>query len=149
MVHAISRPAARRATGHAAAGAPRISTSTGLAGDLALGRQILTMIDASPTQALKSDSSTLASWRQAKRATVKGVVSGAGVGDAPVVVGGESPVVGRGSVAAGAVPAVASGGSVSNSVVPAAHSRVPVVSNVETPVVDHVRTDVPQGSMAT
>ena len=106
-----------------------------------MGRQIVTMIDASLAHALKSDSSTLASWRQAKRATVKGVVSHAGVGGAPIVVGGGSPVVGggspvvgNGSVASGAVPAVASGGSVSNSVGPAAHSHVPA--------------DVPQGSMA-
>jgi hypothetical protein len=112
----------------------RAVTSTGLAGDLALGRQIVTMIDASLTHALKSDSSTLASWRQAKRATVKGVVPRAGVGGAPIVVGGGSAVVGGGSVAASAVPAVASGGSVSNSVVPAAHSQVPA--------------HVPQGSMA-
>jgi hypothetical protein len=126
----------------------RVGASTGLAEDLALGRQIVTMIDASLTHALKSDSSTLASWRQTKRATVKGVMSRAGVGGGPIVVGGGSPVIGGGSpvigggspvigggsVAASAVPAVASDGSVSNSVVPAAPSHVPA--------------DAPPGSMA-
>ena len=106
------------------------------------------MIDASLTRSLPFDSSTLVSWRQAKRATVKGVVSRADVGDAPVVVGGGSPAVGGVSGASGAVPAVAGGGSVSNSVVPAATSHAPVVSTVETPVVSHVPADVPQESMA-
>ena len=142
----------------------RVGASTGLTEDLALGRQIVTMIDASLTHALKSDSSTLVSWRQAKRATVNGVVSRAGVGGAPIVVGGGSPVVSSGSSplvrSGGGVPvvrstavvrsptAVGSRWSVSNSVVPAAHSHVPVVSNVEPPVLSHVPADVPQGSMA-
>jgi hypothetical protein len=75
----------------------RVGASTGLAGDLALGGQIVTMIDASLTHALKSDSATLAFWRQAKRTTVTGVVSRRAVSGAPLVVGGGSPVIGRGS----------------------------------------------------
>ena len=58
---------------------------------LAMDRgQIVTMIDASLTHALKADSPTLASWRQAKRATVKGAVSRAVSGGAAVG-GGPTP----------------------------------------------------------
>jgi hypothetical protein len=80
------------------------------------------MIDASLTHALKSDSSTLASWRQAKRATVKGVVSHAGVGGVPIAVGGGSPVVGGGSPVVGGGSRVIAGGSVAASAVPAVAS---------------------------
>jgi hypothetical protein len=110
----------------------RAGASTGLASDLALGRQIVTMIDASLTHALKADSSTLASWRQAKRATVKGVMSRGAVGGAPVVVGGGSSAVSGVADPSGAVPVVVSGVPVSASAVQTASSQVPVVSSVET-----------------
>lgn len=69
------------------------AASTALATDLTLGRKIVTMIDASLTHALKSDPATLASWRLAKRATIKGVTSRV---EAPVVPNqsGAAPVQG-------------------------------------------------------
>jgi hypothetical protein len=126
----------------------RAGASTGLAGDLALGRQIVTMIDASLTHALKSDSATLASWRQAKRATVKGVVSRGAVGGAPVVVGAVSAVVDGVSGAARAVPAAVNGVPVSGSDVPAASSQVPVVNSAESPEVSTVPVVASQESKA-
>jgi hypothetical protein len=54
----------------------RISAASAtLASERSLGRQIVTMIDASLAHVLKSDSATLASWRQAKRVTLKGARS--------------------------------------------------------------------------
>ena len=49
--------------------------STTLASERSLGRQIVTMIDASLAHALKSDSALLASWRQTKRVMLKGATS--------------------------------------------------------------------------
>ncbi len=46
-----------------------------LTSERSLGRQIVMMIDASLAHALKSDPPTLASWRQAKRVTLKGATS--------------------------------------------------------------------------
>jgi hypothetical protein len=126
----------------------RVGASTGLAEDLALGRQIVTMIDASLTHALKTDSATLASWRQAKRTTVKGVVSRGAVSGAPVVVGGGSPGIGGGSLATGAVPAAIGSGSVSASAVPAANSQVSVVNSVGSPDLSTVPVVASQESKA-
>jgi hypothetical protein len=126
----------------------RVGATTGLSEDLALGRQIVTMIDASLTHALKTDSATLASWRQAKRATVKGAVPRAISGAAPGAVSVASPAVAGGSGAAAAVPAVVASGPVAGSGVPAVSSQVPTVSNLETPVVSTVPAGAPQESRA-
>ena len=93
--------------------------SSGLASDLALGRQIVTIIDASLIHALKADPALLASWRQAKRATVKGAVS-RDVGDVTPLVNGNAPLTNGGApVANGSTPAVAPGVSFSNTAIPA------------------------------
>ncbi len=52
-----------------------IGASTTLVSERSLGRQIVMMIDASLAHVLKSDSAMLASWRQAKRVTLKGATS--------------------------------------------------------------------------
>ncbi len=52
-----------------------VGASNTLVSERSLGRQIVTMIDASLAHALKSDSAMLASWRQVKRVTVKGATS--------------------------------------------------------------------------
>jgi hypothetical protein len=106
------------------------------------------MIEASLTHALKTDSATLASWRQAKRTTVKGVVSRGAVSGAPVVVGGGSPGIGGGSLATGAVPAAIGSGSVSASAVPAANSQVSVVNSVGSPDLSTVPVVASQESKA-
>jgi hypothetical protein len=92
--------------------------SSGLASDLVLGRQIVTMIDASLTHALKTDSATLASWRQVKRATVKGAVPRKAVAVNQVVAGGAPVANGGAPVTHSSAPAAAPGGSVSNTAVP-------------------------------
>lgn len=51
------------------------AASKTLAKELSLGRQIVTMIDASLAHTLKSDPAMLASWRQVKRVTLKGATS--------------------------------------------------------------------------
>ena len=76
----------------------RTGATTGLSGDYDLGRRIVAMIDAGLTHALKSDPVLLASWRQAKRATVKGSVSHAVPLAAASVVGDGLPVIAHGSV---------------------------------------------------
>lgn len=93
--------------------------SSGLASDLVLGRQIVTMIDASLTHALKADPATLASWRQVKRPTVKGAVPRKAVEVNPVVAGGAPVANGGAPVGNSSAPAAAPGVSVSNTAVPA------------------------------
>jgi hypothetical protein len=61
--------------------------SSTLASERSLGQQIVTMIDASLAHALKSESALLASWRQAKRVTLKGATSREGL---PVSPAGQS-----------------------------------------------------------
>jgi hypothetical protein len=78
--------------------------SNGLVSDLALGRQIVAMIDASLAHALKSDSPMLASWRQAKRATVKGAIPRGVINVVPLVGNGVSPTNGVGAIGSNAVP---------------------------------------------
>jgi hypothetical protein len=97
--------------------------SNGLASDLVLGRQIVTMIDASLIHALKTDSATLASWRQAKRATVKGAVPRKAVAVNPVVAGGAPVANGGAPVTHSSESAAAPGGSVSNTAVPAVNGE--------------------------
>jgi len=110
--------------------------SSGLASDLALGRQIVRMIDASLIHALKADPATLASWRQAKRATVKGAVSRGGSEVVPLV-NGDAPLTNGGAlVANGGAPTVASGVSISTTAVPA-------VSTEESSTVGSVTPAVP------
>jgi hypothetical protein len=87
------------------------AASTTLASELTLGRQIVTMIDASLTHALKSDPAALASWRQAKRATIKGVTS---------------------RNVASVVPIQPSAAPVGSSVESPAHNAVPVTTPSET-----------------
>jgi hypothetical protein len=91
------------------------------------------MLNASLTHALKSDSATLASWHQAKRATVKGVVSRGPVVVAPVGGSGGSPAVAGESLPVTAVSVVVAGVSASGSVVPAASSQVSGASSAELP----------------
>ncbi|HEX8942420.1 MAG TPA: hypothetical protein VF785_04725 [Gemmatimonadaceae bacterium] len=93
--------------------------SSGLASDLVLGRQIVTMIDASLTHALKADPATLASWRQVKRPTVKGAVPRKAVEVNPAVAGGAPVANGGAPVGNSSAPAAAPGVSVSNTAVPA------------------------------
>ena len=57
----------------------------GIDEDLKLGRRIVRMINSSLTHVLKSDSATRTSWRQAKRATVKGAQSRSRVGGDPML----------------------------------------------------------------
>src|SRR5437879_2088348 len=64
----------------------RAGATTSVAGDFDLGRRIVSMIDASLTHALKSDSALLVSWRQAKRITVKPIVTRTAATIAPVAV---------------------------------------------------------------
>jgi len=52
----------------------RVGATAGVAADFASGRKILSMIDAVLLHALKADSSTLASWRQVRRITIKPVM---------------------------------------------------------------------------
>lgn len=49
----------------------RTGATKSVAGDHDLGRRLVSMIDASLAHALKNDPATLASWRQAKRITIK------------------------------------------------------------------------------
>ena len=87
----------------------RVGASTSLASDLTLGRQILVMIGASLSHALKSDPVTLASWRQARRVTVKGVQPKA-VATAVSTADGGVPVAGGGvSTPDGSVPVTGGG----------------------------------------
>jgi hypothetical protein len=110
--------------------------SSGLASDLALGRQIVAMIDASLIHALKAEPATLASWRQAKRATVKGA-SSRGVGDVTPLVNGNAPLTNGGApVANGSASTVAPGVSVSSTAVPA-------VSTEESSTVGSVTPAIP------
>jgi len=83
--------------------------SNGLVSDLALGRQLLAMIDASLAHVLKTDSPMLASWRQAKRATVKGVTSRGVVDAGPLVGGGTSLTNGGGAIGSNGVPVASPG----------------------------------------
>lgn len=82
----------------------RTGASTGLVSDLALGRQILAMIDASLAHALKSDPATLASWHQARRLTVKGAVARNGGTVVPGVASVAPVTHGVLSVPSGVVP---------------------------------------------
>lgn len=78
----------------------RTGAGTSLRDDLKLGRQIVVMIGASLSHALKSDPATLASWRQAQRVTVKGVQSKAVASAVSNAAGGESAANGGVSTAA-------------------------------------------------
>ena len=110
------------------------AASSGLVSDLTLGRQLVAMIDASLIHALKADPATLASWRQAKRATVKGAVSRV-VEDVAPLVNGDAPLTN------GDAQAVARGVSVSNTAVPA-------VSTDESSTVGSVSPAIPSESKA-
>jgi len=88
----------------------RVGATTSLEQDSTLGRRIVSMIDASLTHALKNDAATLASWRQAKRITVK-----------PTVTRAPSPVAPAASIAAPVAPTA----------VPDAHGSVTAAATAE------------------
>jgi len=115
--------------------------SSGLESDLALGKQIVAMIDASLTHALKTDSPMLASWRQVKRATVKGVTSRGVVDAAPVVSTG-------GSLTNGGVPVGNSGGPVVSPGVPTSHTAASGANTGESPTLGTVTPVMQQESQA-
>jgi hypothetical protein len=96
--------------------------SNGLVSDLALGRQIVTMIDASLAHALKSDSPMLASWRQAKRATVKGATSRGSIEAVPLVGSSVPPTNGGGAIGSNGVPVASSGVLVADTATPEANA---------------------------
>ena len=64
----------------------QVGAGASLASDLALGKEIIVMIDAALSHVLNSDQATLVSWRLAKRPTAKGAVARASVVSAPAVV---------------------------------------------------------------
>jgi hypothetical protein len=115
--------------------------SSGLETDLALGRQIVAMIDASLAHALKSDLPMLASWHQAKRATVKGVTSRGGVDAGPLVGSAVSPTNGGGSVRSNGAPVASTG-------VPAQHIASPEGNASESPMLGTVTPGLQQESRA-
>jgi hypothetical protein len=100
--------------------------------DLALGRQIVAMIDASLAHALKSDSPMLASWRQAKRATVKGAIPRGVINVVPLVGNGVSTTNGVGAIGSNAVP-------VTLGDVPTPHVAAAVANGGESPALGTVR----------
>lgn len=107
-----------------------------LASELALGRQILTILDAALSHTLRSDASLLTSWRQAKRVTVKGVASRAPLIAGPVPGSAASAAPSNVSVTPSVVSLVSNGGSPERGVAPVdppvasiAPSGVPVQSN--------------------
>jgi hypothetical protein len=96
-----------------------------------LGRRIVRMINSSLTHVLKSDSATRASWRQAKRATVKGAQARGRVSGAPTLGIAGLPGVG---VASGSVATVPIGGTavpIGATGAPGSGTGVPVVSGTE------------------
>jgi hypothetical protein len=93
----------------------RTGAGTSLGNDLKLGKQILSMISASLSYALKSDPATLASWRQARRVTVKGVQSKAVPVSAPPASGSVSAASNGVSAAAAALEASPVGASANSS----------------------------------
>ena len=97
--------------------------SNSLVNERSLGRQIVTMIDASLAHVLKSDKPMLASWRQVKRVTVKGATSR---GLLPVVPG--APIVTP--IAPTATPVVATVAPVAPTAAPVASGAVPSTSEV-------------------
>jgi hypothetical protein len=115
--------------------------SSGLVSDLSLGRQIVTMIDASLSHALKADSPMLASWRQAKRATVKGATSRAVVGAVPLVGNAVSPTNGGGATQGNGVP-------VASSVELVPHVVTPEANAGESPTLGTVTPTMQQESRA-
>ena len=98
--------------------------STTLASERSLGRQIVAMIDASLAHVLKSDSATLASWRQVKRVTLKGATSR---GLLPVI-----PLAPTGaSVAPSAAPIASDGVPAASTAAPGSSSGVPTSTTPE------------------
>jgi hypothetical protein len=74
----------------------------------------------------------------------------------PVAVGGEPVAIRGGSLAVGREPVAVRGGSLAvaggsdaDAAVPAVSRQVPIVSNLESPVVSTVQTSAPQESKAT
>jgi hypothetical protein len=112
-----------------------------LVSDLALGRQIVAMIDASLAHALKSDSPMLASWRQAKRATVKGVTSRGVVGAGPLVGIGVPLTNGDGAIGSNGVPVASPG-------VLTPHTASPEANASESPTLGTVTPAMQQESRA-
>jgi hypothetical protein len=99
------------------------------------------MIDASLSHALKADSPMLASWRQAKRATVKGATSRAVVGAVPLVGNAVSPTNGGGATQGNGVP-------VASSVELVPHVVTPEANAGESPTLGTVTPTMQQESRA-
>jgi len=97
-----------------------------LVNEATLGRQIVTMMDAALAHALRSDAALLASWRQAKRITVKGVASRDVFAATPVPGSSASPAPGSVSLTPSVVSLASNGGSPGN---PAAPVGSPAASN--------------------
>jgi len=75
--------------GRGLARASRVAATRGLASELALGRRVVTIIDAIVTRRVRSEPAKLAEWEQLKRVTLKGVVARAPIG---LVDTGSTPV---------------------------------------------------------
>jgi len=94
----------------------QVGAGVGLSSDLVLGKEIVVMIDASLSHLLKNDEATLVSWRQAKRATVKGAVARPAVAGAPLTATAV-PIVASSVLVSGATGSgVAGGGLVASGV---------------------------------
>ena len=109
--------------------------------DLAVGRQTVAMIDASLAHALKTDSPMLASWHQAKRATVKGATSRRSVEAAPLVGSDVSLTNGGGAIGSNGV-------SVASSGVLTPHTASPEANAGESPTLGTVTPAMQQESRA-
>ena len=76
-----------------------VAATKGVRGELALGRRVVTILDAVVTHLIRSDPVKLAEWEQLKRVTVKGVAGRSPV--APVDAGSTSIATSSADVAAG------------------------------------------------
>jgi hypothetical protein len=122
--------------------------SSGLVSDLAMGKQIVAMIDASLAHALKADSPMLASWRQAKRTTVKAVTNRGVVETVPAVASAASRTDSGVPVVASVTPVVATRAPVVSTGVQTSDTVVPVVDSGESPTLGTVTPVAQQESRA-
>ncbi|MEO7086269.1 MAG: hypothetical protein ABI442_11200 [Gemmatimonadaceae bacterium] len=113
----------------------RAGAGTGLGGDLALGKQVVSLIDASLSHALKADPATLTSWRQAKRVTVKGVSASRANNVASLAVQHVSSANGGVPAANGASPSASGSDSTVRSAAPSSNGGVPAAGTAA-PVLD-------------
>jgi hypothetical protein len=99
------------------------------------------MIDASLAHALKTDSPMLASWHQAKRATVKGVTSRGSVEAVPLVGSGVLLTNGGGAIGGNGVPVASPG-------VLTPHTALPEANAGDSPTLGTVTPAMQQESRA-